>query len=65
MKIDKQEFEQMREKYAREVGAGTPGIGTNGAVTDQSRWIFFDRESLERILAQADPDPKRGGINFT
>ena len=64
MKIDKQEFGQMRGKFAKEVGAGTPGIGTNGAVTDQTRWIFFDRESLGRILAQADPDPKKGGIKF-
>jgi hypothetical protein len=54
----------MREKYALEVGAGNPGLSTQGVITNQTKWIFFDRESLERILAQTDPDPKKGGIKF-
>jgi hypothetical protein len=64
MKIDKQEFEQMREKYSREVGSGLPGNKGQEEIKNQTRWIFFDRESLERILAQADTDPKKGGIKF-
>jgi hypothetical protein len=64
MKIDREDFEQMRNKYLQEIGSGNPGIDESGEVKNQTRWIFFDRESLERILAQADPDPKKGGIKF-
>ena len=64
MKIDKQDFEQMKQKYSQEVGAGNPGTSEQGEVKNQTQWVFFDRESLERILAQADPDPKKGGIKF-
>ncbi len=64
MKIDKEEFELMREKYALEVGSGMPGMNSLTIITDQTKWIFFDRESLERVLAQANPDPKKGGIKF-
>ena len=64
MRIDKQDFEQMKQKYSQEVGAGNPGISEQGEVKNQTQWVFFDRESLERVLAQADPDPKKGGIKF-
>lgn len=64
MKISKEDFDQMKAKYDKEVKKGKPGKSIKGEVTDQTDWIFFDRESLERILAQADPDPKKGGIKF-
>jgi hypothetical protein len=64
MKIDIADFEQMRNKYSQEVGSGNPGVSEQGEVKNQTQWVFFDRESLERILAQADPDPKKGGIKF-
>ena len=64
MKIDKQDFEKMQTKYSKEVGKGKPGKNKKGDIVDQTKWIFFDRESLEKILAQADPDPKKGGIKF-
>jgi hypothetical protein len=64
MKIDKQDFEKMKSKYSQEVGKGKPGKNKKGDITTQTKWIFFDRESIERVLAQADPDPKKGGIKF-
>lgn len=64
MKISKEEFEQMKAKYNQEVKKGKPGIGKKGDVDNQTDWIFFDRETLEKVLAQADADPKKGGIKF-
>jgi hypothetical protein len=64
MKISKADFEQMKEKYNQEVRQGKPGKNPNGEVTNQTEWVFFDRETLQNILDQADPDGKKGGIKF-
>ncbi|MDX5339072.1 MAG: molecular chaperone DnaK [Cyclobacteriaceae bacterium] len=64
MKISKEDFDQMKAKYDKEIKKGKPAKSKKGDVTDQTNWIFFDRETLERVLAQADPDPKKGGIKF-
>lgn len=65
MKISKEDFESMRAKYGKEVKVGKPAIGKNGEEkTDQTNWIFFNRETLEGLLAKADKDPKIGGIQF-
>lgn len=65
MKITKADFEQMKAKYNKEVKKGKPGKGKkNEEVTDQTDWIFFDRETLEKVLAQTDSDSKKGGIKF-
>ena len=61
MKISKADFEQMKAKYDKEVKKGKPGKDKNKKdVTNQTDWIFFDRKTLEEILA----DPKVGGIKF-
>lgn len=64
MKITKQDFLAMQDKYMKEVKKGKPGKNKTTDITDQTDWIFFDRETLEAILAEADQDPKKGGIKF-
>lgn len=64
MKISKEDFTQMRAKYSAEVRQGKPAQTLTGENTDQSSWLFFDRETLEGLLAQVDKDPKIGGIQF-
>ncbi|MFC3879590.1 molecular chaperone DnaK [Algoriphagus namhaensis] len=65
MKISKADFESMKAKYDAEVKKGKPAKGNNGREKDdQTDWIFFDRETLESLLAEADKDPKVGGIQF-
>ncbi len=60
MKISKEDFEQMKAKYDKEVKKGKPAKGKKGDIVDQTDWIFFDRKTLEEILA----DPKAEGIKF-
>ncbi|MBN7810039.1 molecular chaperone DnaK [Algoriphagus sp. H41] len=62
MKIEKKDFEKMRAKYAREIGSGKPATNKKGKIKKQTDWIFFDRKSLEAILAETDPE--KGGIRF-
>lgn len=64
MKISKQDFEEMRKIYQEEVGHGKPGKNPKGEVTHQTEWVFFDRETLQKILNQASQDEKTGGIKF-
>ncbi|PZX58159.1 molecular chaperone DnaK [Algoriphagus chordae] len=65
MKIDKSDFESMKAKYDKEVKKGKTAKGKKGKdKLDQTNWIFFDRETLEKLLAKADKDPKKGGIQF-
>ena len=60
MKISKEDFDQMKAKYDKEVKKGKPGKGKKGDIDNQTDWIFFDRNTLEEILA----NPKAGGIKF-
>lgn len=65
MEISKADFEQMKAKYDKEVKKGKPAKNKKGKdKDDQTDWIFFDRETLEALLAKSDPDPKKGGIQF-
>lgn len=64
MKISKKDFQEMQKKYQEEVGQGKPGKNPKGEVSHQTDWIFFDRETLQKILDQADQDGKTGGIKF-
>jgi hypothetical protein len=65
MKISKEDFESMKAKYDKEVKNGKTGKGSKGKdKTNQTSWIFFDRETLEGLLAKASKDPKVGGIQF-
>jgi len=65
MKISNEDFESMRVKYDKEVKKGKPAKNkANKDKIDQTNWIFFDRETLERLLEKADKDPKKGGIQF-
>jgi hypothetical protein len=65
MKISKEDFESMKKKYDQEVKKGKPAKDKKGKdKTDQTNWIFLDRETLESLLAKADQNPKKGGIQF-
>ena len=65
MKIDKKDFEAMKAKYDTEVKKGKPAKGKKGGnKSNQTDWIFIDRETLEGLLAKADKDPKVGGVQF-
>jgi hypothetical protein len=65
MKISKEDFESMKLKYSKEVKKGKPAKDKKGKdKIDQTNWIFFNRETLEGLLAKADKDPKKGGIKF-
>ena len=54
----------MKKKYDKEVREGKPAKNGRRNKKNQTRWVFYDRETLEKLLAQADPDPKKGGIQF-
>lgn len=65
MKISKEDFDSMQAKYDQEVKKGKPGKGKNGKEKDnQLNWVFFDRATLEGLLAKVDEDPTVGGIQF-
>ncbi|NVK48289.1 MAG: molecular chaperone DnaK [Cyclobacteriaceae bacterium] len=64
MKITKKDFEQMQQKYDQEIRKGKPGRGPKRDVDNQTKWIFFDRETLEEVLSKAGKDPKKSGIKF-
>ncbi|UZD21255.1 molecular chaperone DnaK [Algoriphagus halophytocola] len=65
MKIDKKDFESMKDKYDKEVKKGKPAKGVKGKDKDnQTDWIFVTRKTLEGLLAKADEDPSVGGIQF-
>lgn len=54
----------MRAKYTKEVRQGKPAQTLTGENTNQTSWLFFNRETLEGLLAQVDKDPKIGGIQI-
>jgi hypothetical protein len=60
MKISKEDFDQMKSKYDREVKKGKAAKGKNGDIDNQTDWIFFDKKTLQEILA----NPNAGGIKF-
>ena len=64
MKISKKDFQEMQKKYSEEVGQGKSGKNPKGEVSKQTEWVFFDRETLQNLLDQADQDGKTGGIKF-
>ncbi len=65
MKISKEDFESMQEKYDKEVKKGKPAKGKDDKdKTNQTNWIFINRATLEGLLEKADQDPKIGGIQF-
>jgi hypothetical protein len=49
--------------YRSSIQAGLPGRDQEGReITDQSQWVFFDREMLEKLLKMTDA--KKGGIKI-
>ncbi|AWW30791.1 hypothetical protein DN752_12015 [Echinicola strongylocentroti] len=61
-KLTKKQFKAVTSKYKNEVGSGKPGLGVKGEITDQTRWIWFERELIEKVLKQTDETT--GGIKF-
>ncbi len=64
MKISKKDFQNMQKKYGKEIKKGKSGKNKKGKVTNQTDWIFFDRETLQNLLDQTNADDKVGGIKF-
>jgi hypothetical protein len=64
MKISKKDFEELKDNYDKQVGSGNPGKNAKGDIDHQTDWIFFDRQTIEKLLAAADKDPEKGGIKF-
>ena len=62
MEISKEDFEQMKSKYDKEIKKGDPGKSKKGDVDNQTNWVFFSRKDLEAALAQSDA--QKGGIKF-
>ena len=54
----------MQKKYDKEIQKGKPARGPKNDVENQTKWVFFDRETIEEVLSKADKDPKKGGIKF-
>jgi hypothetical protein len=64
MKISKKDFDQMQKKYDQEIQKGKPARGPKQDVDNQTKSIFFDRQTIEEVLSKADKDPHKGGIKF-
>lgn len=53
MKISKQDFDEMKAKYDKEVKKGKPGKDKNNKdVTEQTNWISHTKEDLLEVLNQ-------------
>lgn len=63
MKISKDDFLKMQEKYDKEVKKGKPAKDKkNKDIDNQTDWVFFDKKTLQDILDKADD--VKGGIKF-
>lgn len=63
MKISKDDFLKMQEKYDKEVKKGKPAKDKkNKDIDNQTNWVFFDKKTLQDILDKADD--VKGGIKF-
>ncbi|MBS9524365.1 hypothetical protein KI659_10090 [Litoribacter alkaliphilus] len=61
MKLE--ELKKLTANYRKEVGIGKPATNREGKViTEQSRSIWFDRHTIEKLLAQTDE--KKGGLKI-
>ncbi|QDH78337.1 hypothetical protein FKX85_04495 [Echinicola soli] len=60
--LTKKQFKAVTRKYRSEIGSGKAGLGIKGEITNQTRWIWFDREQIEKVLKKTDG--KTGGIKF-
>jgi hypothetical protein len=53
MKISKEDFDQMKAKYDKEVKKGKPGKDSNNKdVTEQTNWVSHTKEDLMEVLNQ-------------
>lgn len=51
MKISKEDFDQMKAKYDKEVKKGKPGKDKNNKdVTEQTNWVSHTKEDLMEVL---------------
>lgn len=52
MKISKQDFEEMKAKYDKEVKKGNPGKDKSKDIDNQTDWISYTKEDLMEVLNQ-------------
>lgn len=61
--MDLKKFEKLRKSYAEQVGCGESGKDHRGEkVTKQTQSLWFDRKTIEELLAKTDE--KTGGIKI-
>lgn len=61
--MDLEKFKRMRENYKKEVGKGEPARNREGSkITEQTQSVWFDRATVEELLAKTDK--KTGGLKI-
>jgi len=59
--MDLKEFQQLRENYEKFIEMAEKAINENKA-KEQTRSVFFDRKTIEELLAKTDE--KEGGLRI-
>lgn len=59
--MDFKKFKLLKENYENFIGAAEKALNKEEAKT-QTKSVFFDRKTIEKLLAQTDPD--KGGIKI-
>ncbi|WP_291783641.1 hypothetical protein [Cecembia sp.] len=61
--MTKDDLKRFIKPYQKHVQKGLPAIDKCGhLVTEQSQWVFFDRETIQKLLDMTDPST--GGIKI-
>ena len=61
--MDRKQLELFRKAYDNSVKKCIKGKDQNGKdIEEQTNWVFFERATLEKLLAMTDP--KTGGIKM-
>jgi hypothetical protein len=61
--MDVEKFKKLRKNYEKQIGCGNSGKNRKGKkITSQTQSVWFDRKSIEELLAKTDKD--KGGIKI-
>ncbi|MGY6741798.1 MAG: hypothetical protein ACXIUQ_03605 [Cecembia sp.] len=59
--MNQDDLKKFVKPYRETIQVGEPGRDEQGrAIKDQSQWVFFDRETIEKLLRMTDAN--KGGI---
>ncbi|MFD2034130.1 hypothetical protein ACFSKL_04970 [Belliella marina] len=63
--MNREELKKFREYYRKHGKINKPGLDFRGEpIKEQTDWVWFDRETIENALKDADPDGKIGGLKM-